>query len=246
MNDDLNQIITFEETEIHYQSPPPDDDPRQAITTRVGSLPVVFSAPHACRHQRAGRWKQEDEYTAAIAEWMHRRTGAHAIYITHQINPDPHDDGPDNPYKQALAALLKEHPARLVIDLHGTRGDRDFGVALGTMKGVSCPQYQPLIVEQIEAQGFRVENSDASLDRIAIDDPRYTGGLRRPTITRFVHKELGLPAVQIEINAWIRILRRFPTSTNATSKLAPNFEGDPARFVRVMNALASIAQAVAE
>ena len=36
-------------------------------------------------------------------------TGTHAIYITHQINPDPHDDGSDNVYKQVLAAFLKEH-----------------------------------------------------------------------------------------------------------------------------------------
>ena len=92
-----------------------------------------------------------------------------------------------------------------MIDLHGTRGDRDFGVALGTMKGLSCPQYQPLIIEQIEAHGFSIDGADFSLDRLAINHPRYTGGLRRPTITSFAYEQLGVPAAQIEINAWIRI-----------------------------------------
>jgi hypothetical protein len=246
MQSDLDQIIAFEAQQIHYQSPPPDDNPRSGIAIRTGSQPVMFSAPHSCRHKRANRWKQEDEYTAAIAEWLHQRTGAHAIYLTHQINPDPHDDGPDNIYKQALAAFLKEHPVRLVIDLHGTRPDRDFGVALGTMKGRSCPQHQPLIIAQIEAHGFRIDETHAKMDRMAVNHPRYTGGLSRPTITRFVVEELGLPAVQIELNAWIRILKRLPNSTNASRNRAPNFEGDAARFLRVMDALTTIAHQISQ
>lgn len=244
MQDDLDQIIAFEKDNIHYQSPPPENS--SGIVRRVGSLPVMFSAPHACRHKRAGRWKQEDEYTAAIAEWMHQRAGAHAIYITHQIDPDPHDDGADNIFKQEMAAFLKGHPARLVIDLHGTRGDRDFGVALGTMNDVSCPKYQPRIIQHIEAQGFRMDDTAFSLDRLAINHPRYTGGLRRPTITRFVYEELSLPAVQIEINAWIRILKRLPASTNASSNLAPDFKGDTRRFVRVMDALTRIVEDISQ
>jgi len=251
MQDDLEQIIAFEAQEIHYQSPPSDDNPRSGITIREGSIPIMFSAPHACRHKRANRWKQEDEYTAAIAEWLHRTTGAHAIYLTHQINPDPHDDGPQNAYKQVLADFLKEqeHPVRLVIDLHGTRPDRDFGLALGTMKGRSCPQYQPLLLEQFEAHGFRIDEDDAitdRMDRLAVDHPRYTGGLSRPTITRFVFQELGLPAVQIELNARIRIVKRLPKSTNALRNRAPNFEGDVVRFRRAIDALAAIALKISQ
>ena len=244
MQDDLDWIIAFEENEIHYQAPPPENS--SGIVTRAGDIPVMFSAPHACRHKRAGRWKQEDEYTAAIAEWLHQQAGAHAIYITHQIDPDPHDDGAENIFKRALAAFLKEHPVRLVVDLHGTRGDRDFGVALGTMNDVSCPEYQPRIIQHIEAHGFRMDEAAFSLDRLAINHPRYTGGLRRPTITRFVFEELGLPAVQIEINAWIRILKRLPASSNATSNLAPDFQGDARRFVRVMDALARLVEDIGQ
>ena len=54
MKDDLDWIIAFEEREIHYQSPPPDDDPYSGIVTRAGNLPVLFSAPHACQHRTRG------------------------------------------------------------------------------------------------------------------------------------------------------------------------------------------------
>jgi hypothetical protein len=81
---------------------------------------------------------------------------------------------------------------------------------------------------------------------MAVNHPRYTGGLSRPTITRFVVEELGLPAVQIELNAWIRILKRLPNSTNANRNRAPNFEGDTARFLRVMDALVAIAHQISQ
>lgn len=240
MQTNWNSLIEFERTHIYYNVPPAD--PPRGIVIRTGCLPIVFSAPHSCQHKRGGTWKQEDEYTAAIAEWLHQTTGAHAVYLTHQIDPDPHDDGAGNIYKQTLAALAAKTPVALVVDLHGIRGSRAFGVGLGTMNGVTCPQYEPHIIQAFERAGFQ-ENA-AYLDRLVVNHPHYTGGLRLPTVTRFVHEVLKLPAVQIELNAWLRVLERLPHSTNALNNSAPHFYADRRRFQRVMSALAELTQLV--
>lgn len=239
---DFEPIIAFEQQHIHYRTAPAT--PTQGIQVRSGAVPILFSAPHAARHKRNERWKQEDEYTGAIAEWLHQLTQGHALYVSHQIDPDPHDDGDQNLYKQQLAAIVKAHSIKLVVDLHGVRGDRDFGVGLGTMHGVSCEPYEQFIIDHFEAVGFLRQNFESSLDRLAINPPRYTGGLSRPTITRFAHQQLHVPAIQMEINAWIRVLKRLPHSTNALSRTAPDFYGDRERFVRFITALSKLANGI--
>ncbi len=242
MQIDVKSFITFERTSIHYKLPPPPGHP--GLETRVGGMPLLFSAPHACRHRRAGFWKNEDEYTAAIAEGLHRLSGAHAIFTTYQSNPDPHDDGDHNFYKQHLAAFVRQHRPLLVVDLHGVRGSRQFGVGLGSMKGITAPSYEPTIISAFEQVGFRRGATLTPLERLTVNHPRYTGGLIRPTITRFVHQTLGVAAIQVEINAWARVLERLPTSTNARNQQAPEFMADRVLFRRVIEALMLVAAEV--
>lgn len=243
MEIDFNQIIAFERSMIHYQQDALT--PASGIRIRVGKQPILFTAPHSARHKRDGRWKQEDEYTAAIADYLHRTTHAHAIYLTHQLDPDPHDDGADNLFKQTIATFLRENPVALLIDLHGVRGDRDFGVALGTMNGISCPAEEPVLIDCFQKTGFSFDKTIVSLDRLVLNHPYYTGGLTRPTITRFVSENFQLPAAQIEINGWLRILQRLPTSSNALNNTAPHFRCDYGRFERVISALVGIVDYIA-
>jgi hypothetical protein len=234
---DLAWITTFERT-IRYQEPALT--PSAGIAMLLGACPVLISAPHSARHKRSGFWKQEDEYTAAITVWLHRTLGTHAIYLTHEIDPDPHDDDSNNVYKQQVAAFIAQHPVKLVLDLHGTRGDRDFGIALGTMQGISCPAYETPIIQAFEQAGFVEDGYSCSLDRLVLNHPFYTGGLKHPTITRFVSQELNIPAMQIEINAWIRVIERLPHASNAHAAL--NFRADVGRFERVIEALKNVVE----
>jgi len=205
---------------------------------------VLVSAPHACRHKRGGVWKPEDEYTGALALWLHQTTGAHALSITHQIDPDPHDDGDHNLYKRALADFVAAHPVRLILDLHGARPERPFGVCLGTMGGQTCPAYEELLLESFQAEGFNIAEAPQPLDIIAQNLPRFTGGLHQPTITRFAYERLHVPCVQVEINAWLRVARRLATSTNAQKGIAPHFQADPKRLARLLAALTLIVNSV--
>lgn len=242
-DDDLLELVTLERRIVAYDAPSPAE-PEPALAVRLGRLPVLVSAPHAACHLRAGAWKREDEYTAAFAQWLHEQAGAYALYPTHRIAPDPHDDADDGAYKQTLADLVRRHGIRLVLDLHGARGDRDFALALGTINGQTCLPYEAAIIDAFRAQGFVERGAPSSLDRLALNPSRYAGGTHRPTVTRFVWQVLGIAAVQIEINAWARIVQRLPDSYAAQRGISPDFRGEPGRIRRVLAALTSIIKAL--
>lgn len=236
---DLEALVAFEAATFQYDTSP--NSPAEGLTLRRGHLPILFSAPHACQHKRGGYWKPEDEYTGTLAEWLHRLTGASALYVTHRIDPDPHDDDQQNIYKQALATAIQSQQIDLVVDLHGVKGNRDFGVALGTMNGLSCPAYEAQIIAHFEAQGFLRAHPER-LKRLVVNHPRYTGGLVRPTITHFASQDVGKAAIQIELNAWLRVLQRLPHSTNAKENNAPKLRADETLFRQMVAALVEITQ----
>jgi hypothetical protein len=209
-----------------------------AIGLLIGTIPVLISAPHSVRHWRDTNWKQEEEYTAALGYLLHQETGAHFIYGRYILNPDPHADADCGPYKHMLDTLFADTPIRLVLDLHGARGDRDFAIALGTIFGETFVDYESRLSLAFEQQGFSAE-AESSLDRLVMNPPRYTGGVLQPTITRYAWRKHGIPAAQVEMSAWVRIVRRLPEASNARSGSAPNFRGDGSRIVRAYTALRS-------
>lgn len=235
MDDSLSdRLVHLERTVVRYDAPPSAGN---GVAVLRGTVPVLVSAPHAARHRRSGAWKREDEYTAALAHWLHECCGVHAMYTTHRIDPDPHDDDDRGHFKQTLADFARRHRVRLVIDLHGARGDRDFAVALGTIHGLTCQPYEQEIIAAFEAVGFSVNGVAPSLDRLAVNPARYAGGSIRRTVTRFAWHEVGVAAVQVELNAWARIIVRLPESYEAEHGIAPHFRGDPERVWRVVEGL---------
>ncbi|MBX3064974.1 MAG: hypothetical protein U0528_14220 [Anaerolineae bacterium] len=225
----------YERELVHYDEDAPAGE--SPIGVLHGTKPVLISAPHSARHWREGEWKQEDEYTAAIGYLLHKQTGAHLIYARYQLNPDPHDDGAENAYKRALDEIVTSIPIGCVIDLHGARGDRDFAVAIGTMGGQTLANYEKTLIHNFRMSLLYEEADTPSLDRVAINPPRYTGGFKLPTITRHVWERHQIPAVQIELSAWVRITRRLENATNARNGTSPNFRGDLGRIGFVCTAL---------
>ncbi len=227
----------FENTQVSYR----DDPPRGQVSFRYlrGNRPVLVSAPHGALHWRNGGWKGEDEYTAALAHLLSTQTGAHALYTVRRIRPDPNFED-DSDYKRTLASLLWEHNIELVLDLHGARRGRDFGLELGTMSGATCPDYQSSIIQHLEWQGF-VREHRRSLDRLWVNR-LFKGGARQRTVTRFVWEQYGVNAAQIEINAHLRIVRRKPDADLYHDE--PDFVADPVRLRRTVGALIRVIRAV--
>jgi hypothetical protein len=112
-----------------------------------------------------------------------------------------------------LRQVIKKEPIRFVLDIHGCAEYRDFGIALGTMRGESCPQQREVIIRMFTAHGF-FQDAENPLCRFDVDH-QFTGvGLEgQETITRFVWETLGVPAAQFEIHPSLRIVERRPDAT---------------------------------
>jgi hypothetical protein len=227
------QIGEFEATQVRYS-----DDPlpgQMAFRHRLGTRPVLISAPHGACHWREDHWKDQDGFTAALAHVLAEHTGSHALYTVCRIRPDPNYED-DCDYKQVLAGLLQEHSIRLVLDLHGARFDRAFAIALGTIDSRSCPNYEAKIIRAFIAQEFGLDKPDV-LDRLALNPLDYRGGVRQHTVTRFVWERCRVNAAQIEINAHLRVV---PTHNGRSLLITP----DPIRQRRAIAALVNIILAV--
>lgn len=234
------------EADVTYYEPPADGEP--PFRYEVGTLPVLISAPHGAAHRRDGRYKQEDEYTAAFARLLAERTGAHAIY-THALSENDPNWDRKSPYKTALAGVVGEHDIRFVIDIHGMSDRHKFGVAVGTMRGASCRQrHEALIVEMLRESEFSPataaevrEFPELRWDRYVLNHSRFTGGLSSHTVTRFAAEELGVPAAQFELCARLRIVQ-----LAGTSKRYNGYRGDPTGIARAMAAFECMVMALGQ
>ncbi|HZW04243.1 MAG TPA: hypothetical protein VFF68_09970 [Anaerolineaceae bacterium] len=225
------------ESGIAYRSPPaPGVD---EFSYRPGALPVLLSAPHGAAHVREGRFKQEDEYTAGLGLLLAELTGAHVLYSHNQSATDPNWHR-DTPYKHRLREILARGQIRCVVDLHGASPRHDFGLAVGTMRGRSLPHLHEPLLAALRRSGF----SEGGDDLLRLDlDHRFTGsgGTRQETVTRFVWESLGVPAVQLEVNARLRIVTRLLK----TARAAP-FQGDHPRIEHLIDTLAGLVAELAD
>ncbi len=240
----LDRLVALE-SGVTYREPPDDGGP--PFRHEPGRLPVLFSAPHGAAHRRSGRYKQEDEYTAALARLMGRRTGAHVLYAFARSEDDPNYDR-HSPYKAALGELVAAHGIRFVIDLHGMSDRHKFGVAVGTMGGHSCrPRHQEAILASLSAAGFRRATAGEAReflstrwDRFVVDHHRFTGGVVNHTVTRFAAEELGIHAAQFELCAALRIVRQLGPRAQPD-----HYRGDPAGIERAVLAFEAMTAALA-
>ncbi len=233
MSNVLERLVELE-ADVLYQEPPAEGERR--IGRVKGTTPVLLSAPHGAVHTRRGEPKEEEEFTAALACLVAELTDAHALTLRRRSPTDPNWER-DVPYKRLLRRIVARERIAFVLDIHGTAPDRDFGVALGTMKGRSCPQHREMIIRRLEDHGFRREGDDLDdRDRLDVDGTFTAGGLKeQETVTRFAWERLGVPSAQLELHPSLRVVERREDAT-----LPRPFHGDPERIRRVVAALVEI------
>lgn len=144
----LNRLMELE-TAVSYTTPPPEGE--RPFTYQAGDLPILVSAPHATVHQRCQREKGEEEFTGALAQLLAETIGVHTLYSCYRLMDDPNWDR-SSPYKTTLQEIGQSRDIRFVLDLHGMSNRHRFGLALGTMNGRSCPNFEPLILQTVQAQ----------------------------------------------------------------------------------------------
>ena len=235
------------EADVLYREPAGEGDPR--IGSVSGATPVLLSAPHGAIHTRRGAPKEEEEFTAAMACLVAELTGAHALYTRRRSPTDP-GWYRDVPYKRRLRRIVARDGIQFVLDVHGTAPSRDLGVALGTMRGRSCPEHRGLIIRLLEAHGFRrrgdcVDDVDDvhdvdDLDILDVDETFTAEGLNdQETVTAFAWDTLGVPSAQLELHPGLRVVERREDAT-----LPRPFHGDPRRIRRTVQALVDVVEAI--
>jgi len=215
----IQRLIEYER-DIQYGIQPPPGQP--TFVYEAGSLPVILSAPHGAVCRRNGSDKAEDEYTAGFARLLAALTGAHVIYTRYRSESDPNYDA-DVPYKLTLQQVVEQQKIGFVLDLHGAKEDKPFGLALGTMRAISCPDHRALIIDTLSQAGFRADA--VGLERLDVDRAfPAAGGNGVETITGFSWLKLNTPAAQLEINAHLRIAHRKDDASQA-EKFAGDLKG---------------------
>ena len=205
------------ETEVAYRSSPPDGTP--PFVHHLGKRPVLISAPHATCHSRNNSRKMEEEFTYSFAKHLAMSTGCHAFLNRWETTEDPNWDS-QSVYKNELAAVVQAHHIEFVIDLHGMTNRHNIGIAVGTINGRSCPdheldlqqaflrnQFCAVAIDELEGIG---ERPGDKWRRLVMNHPRFTGGVKSHTVTRFVVDELQIPAAQVELTSAARIPYRAP------------------------------------
>ncbi len=186
--------IRFENSQKQrYREPPPEGS--SGLTFLRGEIPILVTAPHATRHLRMGKLKYQEEYTGMLSVILHTLTGSYALY-THWasgVDPNFYDDAP---FKSKLLNVVRKFGIGFILDLHGTRREwsDDIYPGVGNNREFLFGNdfYLYKLQEASESNGL------------------VLGGLyvfpasTQMTITKFVARNLEIPAMQIEINERLR------------------------------------------
>lgn len=233
----LSQLQELD-AEIHYRKGPAESEPWFNIVE--GEIPVLVSAPHACLHIRDGVEKMEEEYTGAIARYLACQTGCYAIYTT-KIAPEDPNWQQYGEYKAAVSRIIKHSGVGFLVDLHGMTNRYNMGVALGTINGKSCTTINP--VAPFDDAGFSRTNmaelrapSARPWMRYTVDHPRFTGGVKSNTVTRFA-VDCGIQAVQVELASAVRVVYS-PRSDD----WPVDYSGEPEAIKKTVRALKVLVQ----
>lgn len=189
------QAVNIERTYFYKTDKKVNPPQKSRFRVFAGRIPILVSAPHAVRHVRDKKIKVSDQYTGSIACLLHQLTGCHALAVTKLYGGDPNVDSPCS-YKDLLASLCREHKIALVLDVHGAAREHDFDIDLGSVGGQS-------LLGQTTILNLLVENlTAAGLVRIS---QNYFAANGPNTITHFTSRDLGIPALQLEINRKYRV-----------------------------------------
>jgi hypothetical protein len=230
----IKRLIALE-ADISYQEPAGPGEPE--FRYEAGTVPVLISAPHGAVHWREGGKKSEDEFTAGLARLAGALSGAHVLYARRRSHTDPNWDT-GVPFKMQMAEIVSQSGIHFVLDLHGAANRRPFGIALGTMRGQSCPRQRSAIIRAFSSAGF--QSSAEGRSRLDLDLFFTASGKDgQETITRYVWSTLGVPAAQVEIHKCLRV-----AAPRADASSPPTCLAGPEAIERVVAALVAVVRAV--
>ena len=179
--------MSFEE-EINYLE---NLEFKEDFVIYKGKIPILFSAPHTMEQVKEdGLIKPSESFTKAIALYLNKYFNVSAIVKIKDTGIDSNRDNRDE-YKTELLRYIKENNIKLVIDLHGSKKEREFDVEFGTLNNLSA-DYSTIK----ELEDSFIKNN---ITKISHNDP-FKGG----AITQYIYGLNDVEVIQLEINSKLR------------------------------------------
>jgi len=156
-----------------------------------GDKPILIVSSHATAHKREGKLKAPEFYTGAISVILNSISGVHSLYTIYASQFDSNYCQATE-LKEYIREIVRRYNIKFVLDIHGTGSYRKFDLYPGIGKyGEFLNGNKPLITELekvLNENNIKIGRTDVF--------PAY----RQHTVSRFANSELGIPAMQIEIN----------------------------------------------
>jgi hypothetical protein len=159
-----------------------------------GKIPILVSAPHAVKQTKENHIKLPDTITGGLALLMNELTNCHVIAKAHDDGVDPNnsDMGMDNGYKEKIIDVIRNEDIKLLIDLHGLRGDRETDVDIITHYGMTIGQDITIIDE---LKRCLKEN-----DILNISKDKYYFAESERVIVHKIWNVSKIPSIELELN----------------------------------------------
>lgn len=158
---------------------------------KIGLLPVIITAPHGVKQKKEdGTIKLSEPFTKAIAMYVANNLNTSFLIKTKDTGIDANSDNKEV-FKETLLQIIKTQNIKLLIDLHGSKKERDFDIEFGTLNNLSA-DYST--VKELE-DAFK----EHGIKNVLYNDPFKGGG-----ITRYIYGNTDIDVIQIEINRKFR------------------------------------------
>ena len=168
--------------------------------------PLMISAPHAVNHIREGEKIHSDILTWGLALYLSECFNLPIIYSTWCEVWDPNYDPYEiSTYKQELKSYILNKNIKFLIDLHWCWSERDFIIELWTWwENHPNILWDEKLLEIIKWSLEQSFNTYIKHTKKEITVNTLFPAKNVNTISKFIAKELHIPALQIEINKELR------------------------------------------
>lgn len=176
---------------------------------------AILTAVHAVRHWRFGAWKYPDRFTGPLAIEAARYAECRALVVGAPSYEDSNHD--EETRLKSWLRQIAARPGSYVLDVHGMKA-AEVEIVIGTASGATPRRLVDIVGRAADLSGFSYRVADEGL---------LSGG-SAVTIAAWSMRELGVPAVQLELAPSLRD----PAAQPLAFDRAVRFLGEVARDYR--------------
>lgn len=179
--------MQFKDEMLNYES----SNYNAPYIMKIGLLPVIITAPHTMKQiKQDGSIKLSEPFTKAIARYVANKLDTSFLIKTQDTGIDANSDNKED-FKETLLQVIKTQNIKLLIDIHGSKKDRNFDIEFGTLNNLTS-DYST--IKELE-DAFK----EHGINNIVYNDPFKGGG-----ITKYIYGNTDIDVIQIEINQKFR------------------------------------------